>query len=83
MTVFRTALVVLAVVASMGAPAFAATDDAGEERFERDVEERECTFAPELGGYRCESFNAGGSLSELGDANKKKLLWIPQIIILP
>lgn len=64
------ALVLLGVFA---APAIAATDEAG---FSPDGAERTCVFIAEVGGHQCESFDAGGSLSGLGDGNAKKKITI-------
>jgi len=71
MTVFRTALIALAVAASLGpVSAFAATSDAGD----AELGERACVFVADLGGYVCEDLDAGTSLSELGDARKKGIV---------
>lgn len=82
MTTLKIAFAALALVASMGAPAFAQSDDPNTA-----VEpegERECSFEAEAGGYVCEAFEVGDSLSDLGPRNgPKKYLWIPIIHAFP
>ena len=62
----------LLVVAALTAAPAQAGVAAGDTELSPGGVERACAFVAEAGGYVCENFDVGGSLSDLQDGNGKK-----------